>query len=297
MADQYYEAHCGCLFLPCEGGVMQHPLSNFRQHRFRTDATSRTLPFRPHPANAPYHPLGRIGEDQEMGDSTSLARANGSYNMSAGEGPSSSNTTRNQAAYGVHRHDSNISQLIYELSRWTVDRGINNTSYERRVQPLATHNRQEADLLSNLLDINHTRTQRRPVIQDIDNEPAESVHELGPSSGTSRRRRHAVAFEGGERESPLHEPRHRRIYTGSRPARQDYPGNYQPSTVEDAPDSPPRFYIRRRTNEAPSTEIGNLPRRWGGAALYCTNCRGDRIGNRLPPRVRAGSGRFRGGGP
>lgn len=278
---------------------MQHPRVNLRQHLFGTDATSRTLQSRPHPANAPPSPLDRIDEDQEMHDSTSLPPATENYNMNAGEGPSSSNTALNQAASEMSRQDSIIRMLSDELRRWPTDQEIDNPSSERRVQPLATQSRQEADLLPNLLDINRTRTQRRPVIEEIEDEPAESVHELRPRSRTSRRRRHAEAFAVGEIESPLHETRHRRIDTGSRPAQQGYPGNYQPPSVEDATESPPTVHklsIHRQTNQSPGAKTGNLPRRGGGAPLYCNECR-DRTENTLPLRVRSGNGRFRGGGP
>jgi hypothetical protein len=298
--DQYYHAHCGCMFFPCGGGVTQHSHISLRQHS-GTNATSRALPSRPYdPANAPHNPFGRIDEDQEMNDSASSPPADGSYNMNTGEGPSSSNTTRNQAAYELRRRDSVMSMLADDLRRWPTDQETDDYSAEMRVQPLAIRPRQEADPLPDLFDINRTGIQRRQLIEEIDDEPAESTHELGPRSGTPRRRRHAEAFGITEAEPPLHEAQRRRIDTGSRPAQQGYPGNYQPPTVEDAPDSPPMAYrrsIRRQTNQPSNANARNLPQRGEEATLHHGDLRRGGTENQLPPTVRSGNARSRGGGP
>ncbi len=289
------------MFFPCGGGVTQHSHINLRQHHSGTNATSRALPSRPYdPANAPHNPFGRIDGDHEMNDRASSPPADGSYNMNTGEGPSSSNTTRNQAAYELRRRDSVISMLADDLRRWPTDQETDDYSAEMRVQPLAIRPRQEADPLPNLFDINRTGIQGRQLIEEIDDEPAESTHELGPRSGTSRRRRHAEAFGIAEAEPPLHEARRRRIDTGSRPAQQGYPGNYQPPTVEDAPDSPPMAYrrsIRRQTNQPSNANARNLPQRGEEATLQHGDLRRDGTENQLPPTVRSGNARSRGGGP
>lgn len=288
------------MFFPCGGGVTQHSHISLRQHS-GTNATSRALPSRPYdPANAPHNPLGRIDEDHGMNDSASSPPADGSYNMNTGEGPSSSNTTRNQAAYELRRRDSVMSMLADDLRRWPTDQETDDFSAEMRVQPLAIRPRQEADPLPDLFDINRTGTQRRQLIEEIDDEPAESTHELGPRSGTSRRRRHAGAFGITEAEPPLHEARRRRIDTGSRPAQQGYPGNYQPPTVEDARDSPPMAYrlsIRRQTNQPSNANARNLPQRGEEATLHHGDLRRGGTENQLPPTVRSGNARSRGGGP
>lgn len=243
----WFEAHCGCIFVPCHRGATQRPFRELLESLVGVNQTNATLPPGFYDAaNAPHTDLGGTGGNNNYGTFATPTHVSNTRN--ADDGSPSSNALI-QAQLERRRRSHTIIRLNQRLYRWPTAQEINDEQELSRssLPALAIENLRAAQ------------------------QHAELAH-LSPSARNSRRRTHAQAFEIHEDGARRHKPLRQRSDTSDRPAPRGLygAGNYHQPYVEDAPGSSAASQASG-SNTQTTGLAGTSSRRAGGGRSHDMN--------------------------
>ena len=157
LIDQYAEAQCGCVFLPCGRSIILRPIQDFKKRHFRAGHSSTDSDFELfNPANAFYSPIRRTDETKCDGHEADNERDSGSDS----DGP----PTRQLAHPPTKRYHNDFPP------------GMSH-------RPLPIRSRQGTGHLPDLHDIRSTIPRGCPNIDVLANED----HDVGPSAAVGGR--------------------------------------------------------------------------------------------------------------